>query len=363
MRTVVIDDDRVDELIELAFALNADDPEWIPPLRQPLRRELLGQDALGQYAQMRRFGCEDGGALVGRVVAIVNPRLLDPDGAVVGQLGYFECIDEIAVAQGLFDAGLSWLREQGVRRVLAPMNGGAHRMHRLMTRGFERDAFFLEPRNPPYYPRLFEACGLRAKHRWFTYELGPEDLQRVGSAMRAYARRMPTSYVLVSLDPRDPVALLARIHPILDAMWRGREGYTSFDLAEFTECMSGLLSLMQHGDTAVMHDTQSGTDVGCGLMYPDYAAQIRALQGNASSWGTWLGQTAARRLVLHTVAMSEEGRWTGAAADLVREGIDRICAAGNDSFLIALVTEAWPLFNRFSAPSREYTLYEWAASL
>ena len=51
------------------------------------------------------------------------------------------------------------------------VGGWAHRLHRFMVRGFERAPFLFEPRNPPYYPRLFEANGFAPVHRWYSYEI------------------------------------------------------------------------------------------------------------------------------------------------------------------------------------------------
>src|SRR5262249_18177010 len=127
--------------------------------------------AFYRYGRRQLFLCEADGHLAGRIAASINPKLVDPAGSVYGQLGYFECVDDAAVAESLIRAGIDWLGAQGARHVLRPMNGGAHRSHRFMTRGFDRDPFLFEPRNPEYYPKLFAHCGFMPVHRWFSYEL------------------------------------------------------------------------------------------------------------------------------------------------------------------------------------------------
>src|SRR2546430_17312762 len=108
---------------------------------------------------MRLSLCTEGGRVRGRAAASVNRRLRDATHAPIGQVGFFEAEDDDAVAKSLLDAALAWLGGEGARSAWGPMNGGGHPAHRLMTKGVEPAPFLFEPRNPPYYPRLFEACG------------------------------------------------------------------------------------------------------------------------------------------------------------------------------------------------------------
>src|SRR5262245_37511098 len=151
MNIVRVSDRRsLEEFIEFSWTVNQGDPLWVPPLREKIFHELSGASAFSRYGRFELFLCEAEGRLAGRIAALVNPRLLDSGGHVLGQLGYFESVDEPDVASALIGAGLDWLRTQQVAQVMGPMNGGAHRTHRFLTRGFDRAPFLFEPRNPPY---------------------------------------------------------------------------------------------------------------------------------------------------------------------------------------------------------------------
>src|SRR5687767_8586966 len=181
----VHDQEGLSEFIGFPWTIYADDPLWIPPLREQIFFELSGASAFSRYGRSQLFLCEANGRIAGRIAAFVNPKLVDRNGSVLGQLGYFECIDDSALAAGLIRAGIDWLRLQGAREVLAPMNGGAHRSHRFMTRGFDLEPFLFEPRNPSYYPTLFERCGFAPAHRWFSYEF---DSRRAETLLRQFDR-------------------------------------------------------------------------------------------------------------------------------------------------------------------------------
>ena len=117
--------DGLAEFIELPWTIYRDDSRWVPPLREVVFRELSETSAFARYGTCQPFVCEADGRIAGRIAAIMNPRLLGRDGSVLGQLGYFESIDDVAVSRALIDAGLEWLGAQGAREVVAPMNGGA----------------------------------------------------------------------------------------------------------------------------------------------------------------------------------------------------------------------------------------------
>jgi hypothetical protein len=340
------------EFLEVAETLHAGDPTWVRPLRAVLEAELGGASAFAGYGRQALFLGEGGPGAVGRVAALVNPRVLDASGTPVGQMGYFECVDDPALAGALFDAGAAWLRAQGCRELLAPMNGGAHRLHRLLVRGFERAPFLFEPRNPAYYPRLFEAWGMKPVHRWFTYELPRARALELGERFRRVLRGRPIAGHIDVIDPRDIPAGLARLHPLLDGFWEGHIGYGGLDLVEFAEVFAGALAIMNERNLGFY--VENGKDLGCAFMYPDYVAEARALRGDASGWARW--QASPKRLVMHTLALLPEARLSSAGMALMEHGLGLLDRDGYDELCVALVVEGL-LGKQLGEPTREYALY------
>jgi hypothetical protein len=286
----------------------------------------------------------------------VNPRLVDASGAVIGQLGYFECVDDAAVAGTLVEAGITWLRTQGAREIVGPMNGGAHRTHRLMTRGFDRDPFLFEPRNPPYYPTLFEACGFRPAHRWFGYEFERARAGELADRFDRILARKPPPGEIVSVPIERVEEILVRLHRLLDACWEGHVGYAPLDLPEFVEVFRGALAIMQTGNVNIL--VQDGSDVGFTLIYPDYADDVRALDGDASGWGRWLGEARPDRLVLHTAALVPSVRASSAAMAQIAAVLRHAVDGGYDKLVVALAVEGF--VSRIGEQTREYALYAYS---
>jgi hypothetical protein len=251
------------------------------------------------------------------------------------------------------NAGMDWLRSQGARQVLAPMNGGAHRTHRLLIRGFDRTPFLFEPRNPPYYPRLFERCGMVPVNRWWSYDLDRGQAADLHRRFEKLLARRPAPAVLDVLDPGQSSNTLARVHRLLDGIWAGHVGYASLDVDEFAEVFAGVLSLMALRDIAVLAD--GGGDKGVVFVYPDYAAEARSLCGSSAGWGSWLRNGLPPRVVLHTAALLPELRKTSAATALVDWAMRRAVEDGYEQAIVALAVEGF--LSKIGEQTREYALY------
>ena len=244
MEIVRVAAEHVPAFVDLGFAIGARDPRFVPPMRQVLLAELSGQSAFARYGLMELFAAERGGAIVARAAAIVNPRLTVPGGAPLGQIGYFEAEDDVEAVRALFGACFASLEARGARAVTGPMNGGAHRAHRLMTRGFERDPFLFEPRNPPWYPRLFEENGFARAHTWASHELDAGEIDRVARVLERASRALPQRATMIEpLDPHAPETY-ARLHELLDRVWAGHVGYAPIDRDELAEVIGGAFALM-----------------------------------------------------------------------------------------------------------------------
>jgi len=147
---------------------HASDPHWLP---EPSEVRLLARDNTpARAARWRNFLAVDGEHICGRVTAIVNRRLVDEAGQPLGQLGFFECVDDPQTARLLVGAALAWLRANNpeMQAVLAPMNFDTWNPYRLRTSGFDQPTFWMEPDNPRYYPALLETLGFTPVARYVT---------------------------------------------------------------------------------------------------------------------------------------------------------------------------------------------------
>lgn len=339
----------------LPAQLHAGAPWFSPPFQPSVIREVGGAAVPVPGGAIRPFLVSRGGSAVARVAALLHPALRDAEGIPIGQVGYFDAADPEGARYAL-DAALEALRSLGARTCLGPMNGGAHRAHRLMTRGFDRAPYLFEPRNPEWYPSAFDAAGFAPVHTWRSFEPDAAAVARMKAEATAATRADPRPFRVELPDLRQPAALLSRIRALLDRAFAGHIGYVSAGLAELAEVFGPLLPLMPPGHVGVVIDGD-GRDVGFGYIYPDWFEQVRALDGDPAGWGRWMGTARARRVVVHTAAMVPEVRHTSAMSHLGLAGLRAFEEGGYRDYLPALATSEYRYWDEHAPATREYTLY------
>ena len=111
------------------------------------------------------------GTVIGRVAAFLNrdaPDVQNPD-LPTGGLGFFECINDQAAANQLFEAGRQWLAARGMQAMDGPINFGERdRLWGLLIDGYDRPPNYGMFWHPPYYKELFEQYGFQLYFKQYT---------------------------------------------------------------------------------------------------------------------------------------------------------------------------------------------------
>jgi hypothetical protein len=213
--------------------------------------------------------------------------------------------------------------------------------------------YLFEPRNPAYYPRLFERCGFVPVGRWYGYEMNRHGaIEQLARLERILGRR-PAPVRIEELQTGQSQETMVRVHRVLDRCWAGHVGYASLDLDEFVEVFGGALSIMDPGQVAAF--VQDGEDAGFAFVYPDYVDDVRALDGSAGKWGHWLGTSRPNRIVLSTAALVPAARHSTAATAQVAWAFRQAVSGEFDECVLSLVIEGF--LSRIEEPTREHTLY------
>ena len=132
-----------------------------------------------EHGEAEYFLATRAGAVVGRIAAVVNTLHNEIHADKVGFFGFFECENDQAVADALFDAASAWLRARGFDTMRGPASFSVNDECGLLVDGYDTPPTIMMPHNPPYYVQLVEHAGFRKAKDLFVYQGG--DL-----TMRAY---------------------------------------------------------------------------------------------------------------------------------------------------------------------------------
>ena len=113
----------MDRFIRVPWALYREDPNWVPPLMMERRDHLdAGKNPYFKHADTNFWLAERDGRAVGRISAQVNRAHLERYEDAVGHFGFFETVDDPAVAGALIETAAGWLGQRGMTRMRGPLS-------------------------------------------------------------------------------------------------------------------------------------------------------------------------------------------------------------------------------------------------
>lgn len=167
------------DFIQANVLMNKNNPRYIRPLDNEVNDVFdVNKNKNYQYGETKRWILkDDNGALAGRIAAFTNTKYVNHGtGFPTGGVGFFDCINNQAAANLLFDKAAEWLRSKGMEAMDGPINfGDRDKWWGLMVEGFEKEPIYGMSYNPPYYEALFESYGFQNFYNQYYYAMNVTD--------------------------------------------------------------------------------------------------------------------------------------------------------------------------------------------
>ena len=153
----------VRRFIELPFALYRGHPLWVPPIRMDIKTRLdREKHPFHEHSDVDFFLAERNGEVLGRIAVIENKPYNEYHGKHQAQFYFFECVEDLDVARGLFDIAYDWARERNLNQIVGPKGLGPLDGYGMLVEGYEfRPAMRMMSYSPPYYPAFMDALGFQ----------------------------------------------------------------------------------------------------------------------------------------------------------------------------------------------------------
>jgi hypothetical protein len=228
---------------KLPWSLYRTDHNWVPPLRAN-QQELLNFRPHPFYdnAEIQTFYAVRDGRTVGRIAAIVDRAHNRFYGEQRGMFGFFECIDDVAVARSLFDAAAQWLAERGMTAMRGPANPSQNYEWGLLVEGFDRPPTFMMTYNPPYYQRLIEEFGFNKAQDMYAF-WGHVDMLASLDERMAFVAEEATQRLKLTVRPLDRRRFREDVRSFMEIYNRalpGQWGFVPLAPAELEHIAAGL---------------------------------------------------------------------------------------------------------------------------
>jgi GNAT superfamily N-acetyltransferase len=215
------------------------------------------------------------GGVVGRIAAIANHAhaRAHPDERHVGFFGFFESVDDQAVADALLAAAAGWLGSRGLRVLRGPMNFSTNDDCGLLVDGFDSPPVLMMPHNPPYYRRLLERAGCTKAMDLLAYQGSGDTVpQRLADAAARLAGRLRVT--LRPLSMRRFWAEVDLIKQLYNRAWDANWGFIPMTDDEMTHLAKQLKPVVVP-ELVVLAYARDQL-VGFAIALPDYNVALRA---------------------------------------------------------------------------------------
>ena len=288
--------------VDLAYRLNRDDPNWVPPLRSEVVELLTpGKNPFHDHAKVQLFLARRAGRVVGRISAHYDELALaqPPEqglGPGTGNWGLLEAEDE-AAAHALIARAEEWLREQGMTRVLAPISLSIWEEPGLLVFGHDHPPTMMMGHDSPRYQAWVESAGYEKAKSLYTYALRvkegfPPIVDRIVASGEKNARINVRRVDLSEFDREGKIAI-----SLLNDAWSTNWGFVPFTEAEKAYGAKKLKPITIPG--ANMIAELDGEPVAFMLAWPDMNEQLIRMNGRLLPFNwlkllLWLRRPRAR---------------------------------------------------------------------
>ena len=263
----------LNQFIAFPYTLHRRDPMWVPPLRMDVRTILSKtKNPFFEHAEAEYFVARRDGRVVGRIAAIVNHSHNKIHGDHVGFYGFFESVDEPAVASALFDTAAAWLRGKGMDTMRGPMNPSINDECGLLVDGFDTPPAVLMPHNPAWYVPLHERYGfVKAKDLLAFWGGGQAPPERFIRASDVIAKRL--GLTLRPLDMKRFAEEVELVKKLFNEAWEQNWGYVPMTDAEL-DLLAKQLKPIIIADLVCFAEIK-GRVVGFAVAIPDFNVALK----------------------------------------------------------------------------------------
>jgi hypothetical protein len=334
-----------------------------------------GKNPFFEHATVAQFIARENGRAVGRISAHIDRLALEqpPEqgmGPGTGNWGLLEAENE-EIARALIAHAESWLRAQGMTKVLAPLSMSIWEEPGQLTFGHDHPPTVMMGHQPQRYADWIESAGYRPAKKLVTYELDilkpfPPLIQRIVAA----GERNPRIRIRkVDKSRFDEEARL--ILEILNDAWSDNWGFVPFTEAEIEYAGKKFKPIVF--EDLIMVAEYDGEPVAFMMTLPDLNEALAPLKGSLLPFGwvkllLWLRKPKVRTMRVPLMGVRKRLQSSRMASQLAFMLIETIRQNAIARYGATRGEIGWILDDNqgmlaiaeaiYSHINREYTLYE-----
>lgn len=158
------------DFLRMPWIIYQNNEYWVPPLLKEVKETLdTDRNPFWQHAKREVFLARQNDNPVGRIVAVIDNNHNDFHEDKVGFFGFFECVNDLEIASGLWDKVKEWLVSNGMNIMRGPVSPSMNDENAFLLKGFDKPPTVMMPYTHPYYLVLAEQYGLKKAKDLFSF--------------------------------------------------------------------------------------------------------------------------------------------------------------------------------------------------
>lgn len=239
----------LDEFIRFQWDIYKDDPLWVPPVVSHLKALLDKKTGpFFEIGEAEYFLAVRGGKTVGRISAHLNRAYEELHDADTGFFGFFETVDDVEVAHGLFETAAAWVKARGKTRLHGPLSFSIYDEVGLLVDGFDARPIMMHTHNPRYYEQLVESWGFAKTFDWYAYRIDSSygetlDVEKLKAQRDIILRR---NNLTISHPKRDEfLKRSAEVRELFNDIWSKNWGHIPLTERQWNDAYTQLQPILR----------------------------------------------------------------------------------------------------------------------
>lgn len=314
------------QFIEVHVGLNKSNPQWVRPLDKDINAIFDPEkNKTFRHGECVRWLLRnDQGEWIGRIAAFVNRKYRNKgDEQPTGGIGFFDCINDPAAANLLFDTAKQWLQERGMEAMDGPINFGERdRWWGLLVEGFHEPLYCMNY-NPPYYQQLFEQYGFQPFFHQICF--GRTVQNRLHDRFYKWHARLVKDplYSARHIRKNELEKFAEDFTIIYNKAWAGHAGGKEMSKAQALRLFEQMKPVMD--EKIVWFIYHNNEPIGCWMNLPELNQFFKHMNGKLGLWQKllllWLKYTGrCRKFTGIVFGVVPEFQGKGADAYMIVEG-------------------------------------------
>jgi hypothetical protein len=268
--------------------LYADNPYYVPPLIVDELETLDSKkNSAFAHADAKLFLAMRDSEIVGRLAVIVNDLANQIEGGKNLRFGWFDCVEDYAVAEALFRAGEAWGREKGMLTVSGPQGFMGLDKEGMLIEGFDCTPTFGTYYNFPYYNDFVTRYGFEKlvdTFEFVTHNAGKKPLPKKIATLVEWVKKRGNFHVLEFKNKKEMLSRTNECFKLLDETYTDILGYVPLS-QEQRDHMIKQFALLLNLDTIKMVVNRHDEMVGFLIAIPSLSRALQKSKGRLLPFG------------------------------------------------------------------------------